>query len=425
MTKAQLSSLRLHTNILVGLLTLFIASQSVQAQWATNGNNINNTNTGNVGIGTTAPTAQLHVAGASGAMNNTGATAPDALQATGGVGGNGSWSGGAGGIGGAVNFTGGTGGTPVAGSGSALGGKGGSINLTGGSGGPNIFGVGGGAGGDILLNGGAGVSNTAGNVIFANIRGNVGIGVTGPTYKLQVSGSGGSVGDSVLVTDSNTITTAVDIANTSSGAKKWRLQSVGSGVSGRVGNFELVQIESDLKVLVVQPGGNVGVGTISPSATFHVQGTGRFTGNLTVDGNLAAKYQDVAEWVPAARELPPGTVVTLNRSQSNFVEPSSKPYDTRVAGVISEKPGIALGERGENKVLVATTGRVRIKVDATNAPIEIGDLLVTSEKEGVAMKSMPIDVGGVDIHRPGTLIGKALEPLAKGQGEILVLLSLQ
>jgi hypothetical protein len=41
------------------------------------------------------------------------------------------------------------------------------------------------------------------------------------------------------------------------------------------------------------------------------------------------------------------------------------------------------------------------------------------------MKSEPLDVGGVKMHRPGTLIGKALEPLAGGEGEILVLLSLQ
>ena len=82
-------------------------------------------------------------------------------------------------------------------------------------------------------------------------------------------------------------------------------------------------------------------------------------------------------------------------------------------------------EGGENKVLVATTGRVRIKVDATNGPIQIGDLLVTSDKEGVAMKSLTVDVGGIQIHRPGTIIGKALEPLAQGTGEILVLLSLQ
>jgi hypothetical protein len=41
------------------------------------------------------------------------------------------------------------------------------------------------------------------------------------------------------------------------------------------------------------------------------------------------------------------------------------------------------------------------------------------------MKSIPIDLNGIAIHRPGTIIGKALEPLANGQGEILVLLSLQ
>jgi len=41
-------------------------------------------------------------------------------------------------------------------------------------------------------------------------------------------------------------------------------------------------------------------------------------------------------------------------------------------------PGIALGEKGESKVLVATAGRVRGKIDAARAPIHIGDLLVTS-----------------------------------------------
>lgn len=35
------------------------------------------------------------------------------------------------------------------------------------------------------------------------------------------------------------------------------------------------------------------------------------------------------------------------------------------------------------------------------------------------------DVSGIRMHRPGTLIGKALEPWARGSGEILVLLSLQ
>jgi hypothetical protein len=34
-------------------------------------------------------------------------------------------------------------------------------------------------------------------------------------------------------------------------------------------------------------------------------------------------------------------------------------------------------------------------------------------------------INGRPFHSPGTLIGKALEPLEKGTGEILVLLSLQ
>jgi hypothetical protein len=66
-----------------------------------------------------------------------------------------------------------------------------------------------------------------------------------------------------------------------------------------------------------------------------------------------------------------------------------------------------------------------VRVDAGNGPINNGDLLVTSDKEGIAMRSVPLELGGVRIHRPGTLIGKALEPLAQGTGEILVLLSLQ
>ena len=44
---------------------------------------------------------------------------------------------------------------------------------------------------------------------------------------------------------------------------------------------------------------------------------------------------------------------------------------------------------------------------------------------GVAMKSEPIEFAGRKMHMPGTLIGKALEPLEKGKGEMLVLLSLQ
>jgi hypothetical protein len=155
-------------------------------------------------------------------------------------------------------------------------------------------------------------------------------------------------------------------------------------------------------------------------------GNATFAGTVT-GANIQAHYgQDLAEWVPADRELEAGTVVVLNPRKTNEVMRSDRSYDSSVAGVISAAPGIVLGQQGEGKVLVATTGRVRVKVDASRAEICVGDLLVTSDQEGFAMKSQPLDLAGVEIHRPGTLIGKALESLEKGRrGEILVLLSLQ
>jgi len=148
--------------------------------------------------------------------------------------------------------------------------------------------------------------------------------------------------------------------------------------------------------------------------------------NGDVDGTTVhATYQDLAEWVPAAERLPSGTVVVIGEDASNTVTASTHAYDTSVAGVVSPNPGLLLGVASDSKAKIATTGRVRVRVDATKSPIHKGDLLGTSDRPGMAMKSEPLDIGGVKIHRPGTLIGKALEPLATGEGEILVLLSLQ
>jgi hypothetical protein len=252
-----------------------------------------------------------------------------------------------------------------------------------------------------------------GNINYAS--GNVGINNTNATAKLHVNG----VGPSGTAAFAGTNSTSHFNFN---GDNSEDTYIRGGKATSRV----LIGDSNAGNVLVALGGGNVGIGSATPTVKLFVSGDGRFTGALTVDGNIAAKYQDVAEWVPAEEQLAAGTVVVLDANKPNHVISSNTSYDTRVAGVISEQPGIMLGEKGDNKVLVATTGRVKVKVDATSGPIQIGDLLVTSDREGFAMKSLPVEIGGgFRMHRPATLIGKALEPLSSGTGEILVLLSLQ
>jgi len=169
----------------------------------------------------------------------------------------------------------------------------------------------------------------------------------------------------------------------------------------------------------IDPAGRVGIGTATPTAMLHV------AGDTVVDGNIAAKYQDVAEWVESGVPLEPGTVVVVDPTAANGVRMSTRAYDVGVAGAVSAQPGVLLGERSASRSLVAQSGRVRIKADAGYGAIRPGDLLVTSPTPGYAMKSKPVVVNGVAMHRPGTIVGKALEPLAGGKGEILVLLTLQ
>jgi hypothetical protein len=185
-------------------------------------------------------------------------------------------------------------------------------------------------------------------------------------------------------------------------------------------------VSHEYRINNIASGGSINF-LIGGSSKFQVANTGNVTmaGNVTVNGNIGAKYQDVAEWVETASPLEAGTVVIVDPLEPNRVVPAPKAYDTRVAGAVSRQPGLLLGEPSDSKAMVAQSGRVRVKADARYGAIRIGDLLVTSPTPGYAMRSKPVKVGAQALHRPGTLLGKALEALPNGKGEILVLLTLQ
>jgi len=273
------------------------------------------------------------------------------------------------------------------------------------------------------------IFKTSGNTLSSTpltiqAGGRVGIGTIAPQTALHVSNGAGT--SLTLEGDPSGTPTNVNFSADSGPQTKAQVAGSKYGATGGILHFSILKESVLTEAMTIRETGNVGIGKQPDSGyALDVAGGMHTTGNITADGTVRATFQDVAEWVPVLEEMAPGTVVVVSADAKNTVAPSKGAYDTRVAGVVSPTPGLLLGVESSSKAKIATTGRVKVRVDASRSAIHLGDLLVTSDTPGTAMKSEPLDLGGLKIHRPGTLIGKALEPLASGQGEILVLLSLQ
>jgi hypothetical protein len=190
-----------------------------------------------------------------------------------------------------------------------------------------------------------------------------------------------------------------------------------------------------LGVIGLSESGDSGIGVFGKGSKL----AARFEGDVEVTGNInghptskitcfdvsliggdCAEEFDVGE----AESIEPGTVMVLGE-EGGALHQSRQAYDKRVAGVISGaggyKPGVVLDKRDTraNRVPLALLGKVYCKVDANYEPIEVGDLLTTSDRPGHAMKATE------PLKAFGSTIGKALQPLKEGQGLVPILIALQ
>ena len=152
---------------------------------------------------------------------------------------------------------------------------------------------------------------------------------------------------------------------------------------------------------------------------------GFFDGDIIVTGVIHMNRADYAEefTVTNSEAACPGMVMVLD--DSGNVRVSQEAYDTRVAGVVSgagsHKPAVILDHdtSSSDRRPLALMGKAYCLVDATEAPVGIGDLLTTSSVPGHAMKALD------PVKAFGSVIGKALQPLIGGRDLIPILVRLQ
>jgi len=306
--------------------------------------------------------------------------------------------------------------------------------------------------------------------------GNVGIGTTGPSAPLDVS----------RTTSSETV--IGEFASTTTNRGIWLGMDATGGASNPViQSYRPSDGDTSGYQLSINPnGGNVGIGTTSPTARLMIQNpatasdyegvridndeTGAYALELTGSSTLGIKLDplpdntcydqggssacsinaDYAELMYTDEtDLEDGDVMVINPDESvegaEFVR-STKPYDRLVGGVYSETPAMVIGPEGTSikgwdsddprAFPLALSGRKRIKVSDENGAVKKGDLLVTSSESGKAMrceiKEIPASATNdeaVTIMRHNelcrnTAVAKAMTSVGE-DGKVLALITLQ
>ena len=155
---------------------------------------------------------------------------------------------------------------------------------------------------------------------------------------------------------------------------------------------------------------------------YDVAGNARFeitnSGEVYAHGAFHPNGIDYSDRLPAERGLEAGDVIAIGAD--GLLHRSMRANETDVAGVYSTKPGV-VGHRDEETratIPVALAGVIPVKACVENGAIRAGDLLVSSSAPGRAMRAPAKP-------RAGSVIGKAMQALDRGEGDIAMLVMLR
>jgi hypothetical protein len=222
--------------------------------------------------------------------------------------------------------------------------------------------------------------------------------------------------------------TGVSGTNLGSGHGTWGYSAAANGVTGATGRADR----------------NYGLHTLDNlySRNYHTSGAVmQVVQNGSAESLERGDLVEIAGLDTAARTAGPPTIqvrraeganstavigVVASNYPGEWLDESAAADPTGATGPETEiplaEPGpIAPGEL----LLVVVQGPAQVKASALSGAIHTGDLLSSADQPGQAVKAAQLQVEGVTAALPGTVFGKALEPLDAGKGLVYVFVTLQ
>jgi hypothetical protein len=202
---------------------------------------------------------------------------------------------------------------------------------------------------------GGSVTGATPTVVVSN---QLGVGIA-PSYPLHVNQSSTTFTPTAYFTSPSSDTT-LDLVNTASSGRAWRIGSGGSGSGAGAGNFYVYDSSTSLTRMVINSSGYVGIGTAEPSAAYlHVyqgstniagmklesSGTGLGSGIQMVNssGRTFGIYSGSDSLLHISDTTASADRIVINSTGSVGIGSASPAYALDVAGVARGSTGLIAG----------------------------------------------------------------------------------